>query len=137
MENGYYLPFLHDPPPYHAKNNASSRRNATFVSTAIQELLTNKCIELVTPETPHCVNPLTVAEGAKLRLVLDLRHVNKYLDVTQFKYENLNVVAQLFEQHFFFVTFDLKNGYHHVPIATRHIKYLGFAWNSNGAEEYF
>ena len=65
LETGYYLPFLHDP-PYHAKNNTSSRRNPTFVSTAIQELLRHKCIERVPPETPHCVNPLTVAEGAKL-----------------------------------------------------------------------
>ena len=137
METGYYLPFLHDPPPCHAKNNTSSRRNPTFVSTAVQELLRNKCIEQVPPEALHCVNPLTVAVGAKLRLVPDLRHVNQSLDVTHFKYENLNVVAQLFERHFFFITFDLQNGYHYVPIAARHSKYLGFAWNSNGAEEYF
>ena len=84
LETGYYLPFLHDAPCYHAKNNTSSRRNATFVSTAIQELLRHKCIERVPPETPHGVNPLTVVEGAKLRLVLDLQHVNQYLDVTQF-----------------------------------------------------
>ena len=76
----------------------------------------------VPPEALHCVNPLTVAVGGKLRLVLDLRHVNQYLDVTHFKYENLNVVAQLFERHFFFFTFDLQNGYHHVPIAARHSK---------------
>ena len=46
-----------------------------FVVKAIGELLCNNCI-VEHDFQPYCVNPLTVAEGKKLRLVIDLRHVN-------------------------------------------------------------
>ena len=127
IKHGYFLPFNEYPPPSEEKNNKSSLRNAKFVEDSIRQLLSSGCIEEVWKK-PHCINPLTVAEGKKLRLVLDLRNVNKYLNVTKFKYENLRAVADILEENDFFVTFDLKNGYHHIPIAKDHQTYLGFAW---------
>ena len=128
LKHGHFLPFETFPPPSTEHNNKSSLRNKKFVEDSIRQLLLSGCIEQVT-EVPHCVNPLTVAEGKKLRLVLDLRSVNKYLNVTKFKYENLRTVADIIDKDDFFVTFDLKNGYHHVPIAKEHQTYLGFAWD--------
>ena len=97
----------------------------------------NKCVQ-ETQHIPYCCNPLTVAEGNKLRLVLDLRHVNKYVKQQKFKYENLATVAEMFEQGFYFGTFDLKSGYHHVPIAKQDQQYLGFSWTfSDGSVKYF
>ena len=78
---------------------------------------------------PYCCNPLTVAGSEeKPRLVIDLRHVNEYLDFPKFKYKDLRTVRQYFERNTYFVTFDLKNGYHHVSINEKYKKYLGFAW---------
>ena len=51
---------------------------------------------------PYCTNPLTVAENGKLRLVLDLGHVNTFLRVKTFKYEDLRVLAEIFERDDFF-----------------------------------
>ena len=34
----------------------------------------------------------------------------------------------LFERGEFMFNFDLKSGYHHVDIAVKHRKYLGFEW---------
>ena len=112
-------------------------KNRIFVETSIEELLRNKCVQ-ETEHIPYCCNPLTVAEGNKLRLVLDLRHVNKYVKQQKFKYENLATVAEMFEQGFYFGTFDLKSGYHHVPIAKQDQQYLGFSWTfSDGSVKYF
>ena len=87
---------------------------------------------------PYSCNPLTVAEGHKLRLVLDLRHVNKYLEHHSFKYENLKTLEKMFEQGFYFSCFDLKNGYHHISINPEHWKYLGFSWTyETGLIRYF
>ena len=119
------------------KNNKSSLRNKKFVEEAIADLLKFGCIE-ETKERPFCCNPLTVAKGEKLRLVLDLRHVNQYVTPNKFKYENLKTFSQLFEQNDYFVTFDLKNGYHHIQIHEEHRKYLGFQWTyANGETKYF
>ena len=127
IEHGYILPFLNFPPPFHAKNNASSLRNRKFVDKAITDLLDKGMIEEL-ESRPYICNPLTVAEGKKLRLVLDLRHVNKYLIVQRFKYEDLKTIAEMLGEREFFTTFDLVSGYHHVEINKEHHKFLGFEW---------
>ena len=58
-----------------------------------------------------------------------MRHVNKYLTVAKFRYENSRAVRDIIEENDYFSTFDLKSGYHHIPIAKEHQKYLGFAWD--------
>jgi len=65
---------------------------------------------------PYRCNPLTVAESEKLRLVIDLRHVNKFLDFPKIKYEDLRTVRQHLGEDYFFTTFDLKSGYHHISV---------------------
>ena len=72
IERGYALSFNDFPSVCHLQNNKSAFKHSSFVSNTIMELLKNNCIrEGQFP--PHCVNPLTVAQGKKLRLILDLR----------------------------------------------------------------
>ena len=78
---------------------------------------------------PYCCNPLTVAGSRdKLRLVLDLRHINEYFDFQKIKYEDLRTARQYFEKDAYFITFDIKSGYHQISINVIDKKYLGFAW---------
>ena len=86
---------------------------------------------------PFCVNPLTVADGKKLQLVIDLRHVNQCLIVPKFKYEDLRSLAQVVDQGHWFFTWDLKSGYHHVSINRDHQQYLGFACRFGLITRYF
>ena len=94
---------------------------------AISELLQNQFI-VELPHRAYYSNPLTVAEKGKLRLVLDLRHVNQYLSPKSFKYEDLRTLTELFERSDIFVRFDLQSGYHHVDVNSLHHKYLGSEW---------
>ncbi len=134
----YSLPFHTPCPPFAAKNNASSRKNYDFVVGAIDELVRKKCV-IEVDSVPYCCNPLTVSDRKdKLRLVLDLRHVNKYIQEFSIKYEDLKFVEKIFEQGFYFQTFDLTSGYHHVGINPEHWKYLGFSWTyANGVTIYY
>ena len=127
VSQGYLLPLLSEPPPFFADNNKSSLKHSEFVSEAIETLLAANLIKEV-QNRPHCCNPLTVADKSKLRLVLDLRHVNEYVEPKPFKYEDLKVVAEIFSQGDFFIKYDLKSGYHHIDIHEEHKKYLGFQW---------
>ena len=129
IDHGYRLPFAHPCPPFLAKNNASSRNHPEFVTEAIQKLIKQNCVKEV-DQVPFCCNPLTVATGKKLRLVLDLRHVNAHLKKFRFRYENLKTLAKIFEKGFHFATFDLKSGYHHIAIHENDIGYLGSAWET-------
>lgn len=82
---------------------------------------------------PTCCNPLTVAEGKKLRLVLDLRHPNRYVKTFDFKYEDLPHISQVLGPNQFYFSFDLESGYHHVDIFPPHQQYLGFSWVHNNS----
>ena len=136
LNKGYVIPFKVLPPPCHLKNNRSSLNHPDFVIEAISKLLsTGSVIEHNTP--PYVVNPLTVSEGKKLRLVLDLRHVNQYTYVSKFKYEGLSVLADMFVKDSYFFTFDLESGYHHIDIFEPHQKFLGFSWNFGNCVRYF
>ena len=73
-----------------------------------------------------------MTDEGKLRLVLDLRHVNAYMSLNKFKCENLRTVAERFHKNDFFIRFDLTSGYHHIDIHPEHQKYLGFHWRFEG-----
>ena len=77
---------------------------------------------------PYCCNPLTVAEGKKLRLVLDLRHVNPYLRKNKFRYEDLDTVIDILQPGDYFTMFDLISAYYHINIHPDFYQYLGFHW---------
>ena len=88
---------------------------------------------------PYCCNPLTVVVGKKKRLVLDLsRSVNSYVLCDKFKYENLVTLSEMFNEGYWFFTFDLESGYHHIDVHPNSRKYLGssFVW-PDGRVRYF
>jgi len=137
IEFGYYMPFLEHPPLCHTKNNKSSLKHPGFIEQAINALLEKGCI-IELEDRPYCCNPLTVAERPKLRLVIDLRHVNKYIKTTKFRYEDLSTLSEMFKEGDYFTKFDLTSGYHHIDIHPEHWKYLGFEWLfSNGQTRFF
>ena len=136
IRHGYRLPFAEYPPSCFLANNRLAFQHPDFVTQAISELLANGCIvEHSVP--PFCVKPLSVTEGKKLRLVIDLRHVNSFLVRFKFKYEDLRSLSQVLEEGHWFFTWDLKLRYHHVDICLEHQMYLGFSLQFNGMVRYF
>lgn len=133
---GYRLPFAEYPPSCFLANNRSAFQHSEFVTQAISELLAYGCI--IEHSVPlFCVNPLSVAKGKKLLLVIDLRHVNSFLVRFKFKYEDLRSLSEVLEEGHWFFTCDLKSGYHHVDICLEHQRYLGFSWQFNSVPRYF
>ena len=80
--HGYRLPFAVLPWPVFKFNHRSAllKQHEHFVSSSIGELLEANCI-VQSSQCPLVCSPLSVVENAKgkLRLVLDLRYVNQFL----------------------------------------------------------
>ena len=74
------------PNPCFVRNNRSAELHPSSFEEVIIKLSAADCIEEHL-EPPYCVNPLSEAEGKKLRLVIDVRHVNQYRLRLSFKYE--------------------------------------------------
>ena len=75
--------------------------------------------------------------GDKLRLILDLRYLNSFISVPNFKYEDIRTVKSLFNKGEYFFKVDIKSGYHHINILESHQKYLSFSWSIDGVNRYF
>lgn len=128
---GYMLPWIAGPPsePHRFPNHPSAFEHASFVTDAVSSLSATGTIQPVS-DPPFIVSPLGVVPKAedKLRLILDLRFLNQFLQVTKFKYESIRMLADLCLPKDLLFTVDLKSGYHHIDIFEPHWKYLGFQW---------
>lgn len=139
IRNGYCLPFLGQPEKKFSNNHSSATNNADFVTKELQKLVsTGAIVEVPKPDLTVC-NPLGVVQNSsgKLRLILDLRYVNKHLRVIKFKYEDIRTACDLFSRGDWFFKFDYKSGYHHIDIFPEHTKFLGCTWLFNGQLRYF
>ena len=127
IENSSILPFLSSPTPFPARFNKSSIRNQHFVSEVTTKLLNSNCNDEL-DQLWYCCNPLTVVEGKKLRMALDLRNVNKFINQDICRYENVNTLSEMIRTNGFFTTFDLKSGYHHMETVPQHRNYPRFQY---------
>ena len=76
-------------------------------------------------------SPLSVAQNAtKLRLVLDLSWLNKYIPDFKFKLDDYKVLSPYLADASYATKFDLKSGYFHVEIDKSFHKFLGFEWEN-------
>ena len=128
LEEGYKLPFTRLPPVATFPNHRSCHQHEEFVSTAVADLLACGAAIPAGDAEVHVVSPLGVVEGKKLRLILDLRFVNKHLAKYRFRCDGLDCFAEMYQQGDWLVQFDLKSAYHHIEIWEPHVKYLGFKW---------
>lgn len=131
INSGYLIPFFKNPTSAYLKNNKSTLTHTSFVNTAIESLLHTGVIIECQGHIPFVVNPLSVSvnSNGKERLILDLRHVNKFTEKRRFKFEGVPEALQYVIKDGFLIKFDLKSGYHHITIHEDHQQYLGFAWH--------
>ncbi len=129
LKHGYRLLFIREPPTQRLSNQNSCSSNVEFVDKAVQALLDCGSAIETKESRLKCISPLGVVQGSsKLRLILDLRCINRCLAKFKFKLDDVRLAAKLYGMRDYVVTFDLKSGYHHVDVAEEHWKYLGFEW---------
>ena len=76
-------------------------------------------------------------DRGKFRLILDLRYLNEFLKAHTFAFEDIKLVRTLFQPEDHLFTFDLKDAYYHIPIASCHRPFLGFSWHVDGHQKFF
>ena len=134
VTEGYRLPFIQTPTPFHQANHVSSAlREQEFVEGEIAKLVAAGCAEEL-PQVPFVCTPLSVLfnSSGKKRLVHDLRRVNKFLWKQKFKYEDMRTALEMAEVGDFIVSFGLISGYHHIDIHPDFWKFLGVSRTTGG-----
>jgi len=131
IRGGYRLPWKTGPPLVcRLRNHKGALDNSEFVTGAVEELIsTGAAMRWPPGSRPHCVCPLNVAvQPSKLRLILDLRHVNDSLTHVKFKYEGIPRLPELLMKGDWMFSVDLKSGYHHIDVDPAYWTFLGFEW---------
>ena len=99
---GYAIPFLEMPPKASFKNK-SALNHPDFVSSEVLNLLDLGCVKEISRNDVHVISPLSVVDnGSKLRLILDLSYLNKFLSVPKSRYEDIREIRDLFRKGDYF-----------------------------------
>ena len=112
---GYSLPFTSEPEPAIFRNNRSALDNADFVTKESLDLLDSGRVRKVDFPDVHTLNNRPWPTMAK-NLILDLKYINKFLQVPKFKCEDIRLIKDTLNIGDFFFKFDICSGCHHIDM---------------------
>ena len=129
ISQGIKLEFNSPPDPFVNKQRLLTDSEIKFVDSEIKDLLVSGCIieRKVPPAFLSQIFTVPKPNG-KLRLVIDLRNINKHIKVRKFAYEDINTVLEVIKPKDKLVTIDIKNSFFHIPIHQDYSKYISFQW---------
>ena len=133
IEEGYKLEFSCHPPQTGIKQTSVQRENLNILEAEVEDLLRKDAIEMVPLQEINCgfysTFFLVPKKNGKMRPVINLRPLNKYLRKTHFKMDTLSKVLNLVKPKDWAISLDLSDAYLHVPIFLKHRKFLRFCVN--------
>ena len=126
---GYRLPFVKRVLPFRQSEWVpTSDIETESARNMIRELLSLGAVSVVSHSQYVSRARLEPKRTGGFRLIVDLRHINTHLQQRSCKYETLQVLEQLAQAGDWMFSFDLKNGYYHVPIHESYRKFLTFSF---------
>ena len=130
VQNGYYIPFKTVP-------QLTNKVRRTFLPShqhqvlweEIEEMKKKNAIEQVDPKTTlgfYSTFFLVPKKDGGRRPVLNLKGLNKFIQITTFKMQTPQLIISHLQQGVWLASLDLKDAYFHVPIRPDHRPYLRF-----------
>lgn len=71
---------------------------------------------------------LVPKSNGEMRLILNLKKLNDFIETTHFKMEDIRTAMRLISEGSFMSNLDLQNAYFTIPIHSEHRKFLRFRW---------
>ena len=103
---------------------------ANAVDTEITKLLAKEVIINSHHEDGEFISNifLRLKPNGTYRLILNLKHLNEFVEYHHFKMDSIHTAIQLMKQNCFMASIDLQDAYYSVPVSERYQKYLKFSW---------
>ena len=128
LRHGFRIPFSKIPPLLSVPIRMS-QSSSPFLAEEIENLFNKRAVERVqNTGTPDFYSRIFLVpkKNRKLRLIIDLRFLNRYIKKQSFKMETVKSVRQAMRQNDWAVSIDSTDAYLHVPIHHQSRKYLHF-----------
>ena len=130
IQHGYKLEFIKKPPQTGIRQTSVPSKNFELLNAEVAELLGKDAIEMVPLNEIHAgfysTFFLVPKQNGKLRPVINLRPLNRYLRKTHFKMDTMTKVLNLVKPKDWAISLDLSDAYLHIPIFPKHRKFLRF-----------
>ena len=131
VEKGYSLEFKSIPPVSKVRQTKiSSPQQLEVLKSEVSDLLIKDAIEPLAPAQMgggfYSTFFVVPKKSGDLRPILNLRPLNDHLQKKSFKMETLQKVIKAVKPKDWLVALDLKDAYLHIPILSRHRKFLRF-----------
>ena len=133
LNQGHSIPFSMGRPPFRGiRFTPLVGSFSDVLGEEVRKLLVKGAIEVVPPsqakEGFYSTYFLVPKKTGDLRPILNLRPLNKVIQIDTFKMETLSNVIMSVSPGQWLVSLDLKDAYFHVPVNRAHWKYLRFAF---------
>lgn len=127
---GYKLPFITYPNKYlNPAPHAIPKSNIEIVKDEVNKLLAKGAIEKVT--NTYFLNQIFLVpkKDAAWRPILNLKPLNKLLEIPHFKMEKISMIQDFLTKGMWMAKIDLEDAYFSVSINSSDRKFLQFLWN--------
>lgn len=116
-------------PPFPIRMNEVEKE---AVDKEIQKLLSKNVIEVSQHEDNEFISNLftRAKKDGGLRMILNLRELNKNIDYQHFKMDTFETALKLVTEDCYMASIDLKDAYFSVPVCDDDQKYLKFLWRN-------
>ena len=126
---GYKLPLTMRPPETVIPPMHFSNKEEEVITRELQKLLDKGVICPATNTGGFVSNIFTVPKSnGKMRLILNLKSLNSYVEYKHFKMEDVCCIKDLLNKNEFMCKLDLKDAYLTVPVHPTHKEFLRFQW---------
>jgi len=132
MIQGTYIEF-EDIVPFHSGRDSVytiDKEDINAIDQEIKKLLSQKVIVQSNLEEGEFVSEIFTKkkQDNSLRLILNLKSLNKNVHYEKFKMETFKAALALISPLCYMASVDMASAYYHVPIAESHWKFLKFIW---------
>ena len=129
INNGVDLQFTSTPTPFEMNNHMLTYKQSQFVDQEISELLKIGAIEIC-KKRPKFISSIGCVpkKGGKLRMIVDLRELNKHILAPKFCNEDIRTAFNLIKSSDKLITVDIKSCFHHIPIDDRFKDFISLKW---------
>ena len=127
--SGYNIEFLHRPYQYNIPSEIKfDSVQSDLINNEVNELVSKGAIVPCEWESEQFVSNIFIVPkpNGKVRPVINLRHLNKFVVYEHFKQEHLKITLDLIQENDYFIKIDLTEAYFSVPIDEEYTKFLKF-----------
>ena len=129
--HGFKLDFMRAPPGNRIPQQLITRPEEIDIAKQLLKQLLDKQVicETKLRQSGYTSNIfLRPKRSGGHRLILNLKHLNNYVEYFHFKMDNLQTATRLTTQNCWFTSLDLSDAYYSVNVAKEHRKFLQFAF---------